>query len=259
MEVTPMEYLSSKVFLKSVLIVAVSLVLLYIIKQYLIKKVAYTTKNEQHKNTFIGIIFSVLQYFVVLVAAVMILKVHGVDITGILAGLGIVATIVGLALQDTLKDIFAGINIYNNNFYKVGDMVRYNGELCDVKYFSARVTKFQSLRTNSTYTVCNSMINSIEKIKDSGIVTFLFSFDTEKKIVDKTLKKVADRMTKESEHIKEIYYDGIAEINTDGVKYEIKYYCPAHKSEEVRDMIAAISYEEFRKAKIRPLFLITLQ
>ncbi|MBR4421573.1 MAG: mechanosensitive ion channel family protein, partial [Erysipelotrichaceae bacterium] len=235
-------------------IVAVSLVLLYIIKQYLIKKVAYTTKNEQHKNTFIGIIFSVLQYFVVLIAAVMIMKVHGIDITGILAGLGIVATIVGLALQDTLKDIFAGINIYNNNFYKVGDMVRYNGEECDVKYFSARVTKFQSLRTNSTYTVCNSMINSIEKIKDRGIITFLFPFDTDKKVIDKAMNKVADRMLKECKHVKEIYYDGISEINVNGVLYEIKYHCPAHHSEEVRDMIAGISYEEFNKAKIRPAF-----
>ncbi len=249
-----MKYLRSKMFTESLVIIAVTAVILYVIKQYLIKKVAYTGKSEQHKNTFIGIIFSMLQYMVVILAAVLVLKAHGVDITGILAGLGIMATIVGLALQDTLKDILSGINIYNNNFYKVGDMVRYNGELCDVKYFSAKVTKFQSLRTNSTYTVCNSQITSIEKIKDSGIITYMFSFDIDKKTVDKVLTKVAERMMKESRHVKEIYYIGIAQIASEGVKYEIKYYCPAHKSEEVREMIASISYEEFKKAKIAPLF-----
>jgi len=254
-----MDYLKSEAFLKSALVVVVTTILLYIIKQFLIKKVAYTSKSKQHRNTFFGIIFSVLQYFVVVIAAILVLKAHGVDITGILAGLGIAATIIGLALQDTLKDIFSGINIYNNNFYKVGDMVRYNGELCDVKYFSARVTKFQSLRTNSTYTVCNSAINSIEKIKDSGIVNYLFSFQTEKTIVDQTMKNIADRMTKESEYVKEIYYDGIAEINTNGVLYEIKYFCPAHKSEKVRDMIAAIAYEEFKIANISPLFAASLR
>ena len=123
-----LNYLGSSAFLSSLLVIAVASALLYVIKQYLIKKVAYTNKDEQHKNTFIGMIFNVLQYIVIIAAAMMVMHLHGVNISSILAGLGIVATIVGLALQDTLKDIIAGINIYNNNFYKVGDMVRYNGE-----------------------------------------------------------------------------------------------------------------------------------
>ena len=163
------KYFASKPFLISLIIVGVTGLLLYIIKQYLIKKVAYTTKGEQHKNTFYGVIFNILQYVVVIIAIVMILHQHGVNVTRILAGLGIMATIIGLALQDTLKDIIAGISIYNYNFYKVGDLIRYNGEECDVKYFSARVTKLQSIQTNSTYTVNNSLMTSVEKIKDNRI------------------------------------------------------------------------------------------
>ena len=88
-------YLASKTFLSSVLIAAVMFALLYIIKQYLIKKVAYTGKNEQHKNTFIGVVFNILQYVVIAVAVVIILHLHGVNVTSILAGIGIAATIVG--------------------------------------------------------------------------------------------------------------------------------------------------------------------
>ena len=249
-----LKYFDSSAFIGSAVVIIIASVLLWVIKQYLIKKVAYTTKGDQHKNTFIGMIFNVMQYLVILVAAFLVLKLHGVNIASILAGLGIVATIIGLALQDTLKDIISGINIYNNNFYKVGDMVRWNDEECDVKYFSARVTKFQSLKTNSTYTVCNSQIRSIEKIKDRHIATYLFPYEREKEAVDAVMQKIADRMKEECKHIKAIRYDGICAIEPTGVTYEIKYTCSAHKTEAVKDMLAAISYEEFKKSGVAPGF-----
>ncbi len=249
-----LDYLGSSAFLSSLLVIAVASALLYVIKQYLIKKVAYTNKDEQHKNTFIGMIFNVLQYIVIIAAAMMVMHLHGVNISSILAGLGIVATIVGLALQDTLKDIIAGINIYNNNFYKVGDMVRYNGEECDVKYFSARVTKFQSMATSSTYTVCNSQIRSIEKIKDSKSVSFLFRFADDRALIEETLQKAIDRTKEDVKNVRKLSYSGIWNITTDGVTYGITYVCPAHKAGAARKALLLNCYDEFKKAGISPVF-----
>ncbi|MBR5340566.1 MAG: mechanosensitive ion channel [Erysipelotrichaceae bacterium] len=247
-------YLGSMPFLNSVMVAAIGLMFLYVIKQFLIKKVAYTSKDEQHKNTFFGIIFSILQYVVVIIAIVLILQFHGVNVASILAGLGLMSLVIGLALQDMLKDIIAGINIYNNNFYKVGDLVRYNGEECDVKYFNARVTKFQSILTRSTYTVCNSQITAIEKIKDYKYIDFAFPFDTKKETVEECMESICERMRNECEHIKIIYYDGISKINETGVLYELKYSCPAHKGEETSDKLSEVAYEEMHKYKIAPVF-----
>ncbi len=247
-----LKYFISEAFLYSILIVAVTIVLLYLIKNYLIKKVAYTSKNTQHKNTFIGVIFSILQYFVLIVAIIMILHLHGVDITRILAGLGIMATIVGLSLQDTLKDLFAGINIYNNNFYKVGDLVRYNNEECDVKYFNVRVTKFQSVKTGSTYTVCNSMIKSIEKIKDKRVITFYFRMDEDKEKIDSCFERIIEHAKGESKRLKDIRYEGINVIDAKGVGYDIRYTAAAHKAEEVKDLLYKLCYEEMKKDGLKP-------
>ena len=252
---TLMEYLNSKRFVNSLMIVILTLFLLYIIKQFLIKKVAYTTKAEQHQNTFIGILFNLLQYIVVIVAIVFILQLHGINVTSILAGLGIFATIVGLALQDTLKDIFAGMDIYNNNFYKVGDLVRYNGEECDVKYFSARITKLKSITTNSTYTVKNSLMNSVEKIKDLKTILIFFKFDTDKALVEKSFNKVIERIKKEGyKDLKEIDYIGIVTINDKGVGYVLTYKAPAHKYLPIQSRLYDLCYEEFKKNKITPVF-----
>ena len=248
------EYLTSANFYASLVVFVIAIVVLYVIKQYLIKKVAYTTKDEQHKNTFKGVLYNILQYFVVIAAAVIILQLNGVNITSILAGLGIFATIIGLALQDTLKDIFAGINIYNNNFYKVGDMVRYNGEECDVKYFSARVTKFQSIATKSTYTVNNSLINSIEKIKDGKFISISIPFETDREKIDNAFKRVEQRAKEECDRLNSASYIGPFSIDEHGVNFGLGFSCPAHKYYPIRNAITNIIYEEFKKEGISPAF-----
>lgn len=247
-----LNYLTSSEFIASVVVFAIASTLLYIIKQYLIKKVAYSGKSEQHKNTFIGMLFNVLQYLVIVVAAVIILHLNGVNVGSILAGLGIVATIIGLALQDTLKDIISGINIYNNNFYKVGDMVRWNGEECDVKYFSARVTKFQSILTNSTYTVCNSQINAIEKIKDTRAQIYRFKFDEDREKIDEAFNNAAEYMKKNCEHLKEIMYIGPVSMTYEGVEFAIMYKCPAHKNLPIANQLVGALYNEFKRIGIMP-------
>lgn len=247
-------YLISKTFMSSVLVAVIMFALLYIIKQYLIKKVAYTGKNEQHKNTFIGVVFNILQYIVVVVAIVIILHLHGVNVTSILAGIGIAATIIGLALQDTLKDILAGINIYNNNFYKVGDVVRYNGEECDVKYFNARVTKFESIATGSTYTVCNSTINSIEKIKDSKGISLTFDFNVDRNKVEEICNAAIERAKDECKRIRSAGFSGIVDITREGVTYYVYFNCAAHKKGEARKAMLVNLYDEFKSSGITPVF-----
>ena len=214
-------YFTSQAFLASAVIVCLTMVLLMVIKKYLIKKVAYTTnKGEQHQNTFIGVIFNLLQYAVILACVVLVLQLHGVNVTSIVAGLGIVATLIGLALQDTMKDIISGINIYNNNFYKVGDIVKYNDEYCEVKYFNARVTKFCSMYTGSTFTVCNSNINSIEKVKNTILILATFDWDVDREVVDECMKVAVDKSLKE-DFITSIDYYGLMDMTDSGMIYVI--------------------------------------
>lgn len=234
-------YLFSKTFLETIALIAIMVVLLVIIKNYLIKRVAYKTysKDDQKKSSFVGIIFNVLQYLVILLTVFFILKIHGVNVTGMLAGIGIVATIVGLSLQDTLKDVINGINIYNNNFYKVNDYVRYNNELCKVKYFNARVTKFQSLYTNSTFTVSNSNINAVEKVKDMSMVSVIFPFDEDHDKIMKALEEACFEV-KRIDNIQDSFVAGCIDIATNGNKYLIlvkadplTYLCTCPKVYEI--------------------------
>lgn len=246
------EYLTSTAFLGSVLVLCLMFVLLSIIKKYLIKKVAYTNKSEQHQNTFVGIVFGLLQYAVILGCVVIILKLNGVDVTSIIAGLGIVATLVGLALQDTMKDVISGINIYNNNFYKVGDMVKYNDEYCEVKYFSARVTKFVSMYTGNTFTVCNSNINAIEKVKDNIIYMITFDFDIDQKKIEKAIN-IAAKKTDDIRGVKSVEYFGTGDMTEKGVLHIVKITA-GHNILIAKTYFINFLCEECKKLKIAPNF-----
>lgn len=244
------EYFTEPKFYETIVVLVVLILILTFIKKFLIKKVAYTTKGEQHTNTFIGVVFSLLQYFVAIFAVFIILKINGVDVTGILAGLGIFATIVGLALQDTLKDLIAGISIFNNNFYKVGDIVMYNGEQCEVKFFNARVTKFKSLATGSTYTVCNSSVKSIEKIKDSNIVFAILANDVDPKVVEKMFKKIAEEID-DLKGPSDAQYIGACGFDKFGIKFGIVYKSSPRYAGSAKTLFYNRVYEECHKLGIK--------
>ena len=68
---------------------------------------------------------NVLRYLLLLVTILLILQINGINVTSLVAGLGIVSAVVGLALQDILKDVIMGLHILSGRFFSVGDAVRY--------------------------------------------------------------------------------------------------------------------------------------
>ena len=247
-----MEKVTSESILLTLLVILIVCLLMTFIKRVLIKKVAYKD-GKKKRNTLLGMIFNILQYVVVIIGIFAVLTVNGINVTGLLAGLGVVATIVGLSLQDTFKDLFAGINIYDNNFYKVGDFVRYNGELCEVKFFNARISKFTSIMTNSTYTVSNSSISSIEKVKDGVVISYLFDFATDKKKIDKALK-AACKAVEEAPGSRNVAYYGLDNITEKGVRYTLGFSADTLRQYGLVLIAHQTAYEEFKKAKIAPSF-----
>ena len=215
-------YFVSLQFVESLFILVILGFFLRAINRYLIKREKTNPKSERKKSTTIGIVLSTLRYIAVLTAVFIILSLNGIDPAGIFTGLGIVATIVGLALQDTLKDILSGINIYNNNFYKVGDMVEYDGKTCEVKFFNARITKFRDMFTNDTYTVCNSMINKATKVKDNHLCKILIDVNTPEEKLNKAFTILSQELTRIG-GLNKVNGFGIISFTEKGLLYAISY------------------------------------
>jgi small-conductance mechanosensitive channel/CRP-like cAMP-binding protein len=82
----------------------------------------------------------------------------GVSVTGLIATSGIIAIVLGLALQSTLGDLFSGIAIGIDRPFKVGDVVMIEGavegRVVETNWRSTRV----ATATNDIATVPNSVV-----------------------------------------------------------------------------------------------------
>lgn len=93
----------------------------------------------------------------IIVAAVLIVLefFYGQEVPGLLAGAGIIGIVLGLALQDTLGNIFSGFAIYFGGQFKAGDWLLVDGQHAKIVEINWRSTR---LRT--TDDICLDIPNS---------------------------------------------------------------------------------------------------
>ncbi|MBT7903366.1 mechanosensitive ion channel [Candidatus Woesearchaeota archaeon] len=120
---------------------------------------------ESHKRfkktpQLLNKIFTITIYFL---ALIIILGYFNVEITPLLATLGVGGLAIGLALQKTLSDFFAGLNIISERQINVGDHVQIENEKISgyIDDIGWRSTKIKSLRNNMIIVPNSSLSNSI--------------------------------------------------------------------------------------------------
>jgi len=89
---------------------------------------------------FLSQIISIIIFLAAL--AIVLQVIYGQQVPGLLAGAGIVGLVLGLALQDTLSNIFSGFAIYFGGQFKAGDWLKvgdHNAEIMEVNWRSTRL------------------------------------------------------------------------------------------------------------------------
>ncbi|MBX2925497.1 MAG: mechanosensitive ion channel family protein [Chitinophagaceae bacterium] len=121
-----------------------------------------------------SIVSNIIKVLVYCMGALVVLQFFGVSITPILAGLGVGGLAVALALQDTLSNLFAGIQLIATKKINPGDLVRLeSGQEGFIEDISWRYT---TIRTGDN----NNII--IPNSKLSGLIVSNF-FTPDKEVV----------------------------------------------------------------------------
>jgi len=116
----PFSVIAAKVILTAVAIFAIN-TLLTAFNAFLI--------TQRDKSTFLanipGLLLDLLRLTLVLIgAAIIVSTVWGADLQGALVGLGVGGIVLGLALQDTLSAVFAGLSMVSTRNFKEGDWLK---------------------------------------------------------------------------------------------------------------------------------------
>lgn len=222
-----------------------------LVKKFFLKK-AHTIEMKR-RNTIISLIENIIKYIIIIFAGLIVLSSWGVNVSGIIAGLGVAGVVGGLAIQDALKDIIMGCNIIMDNFFVVGDTVTFNGFTGEVIEFGLKTTKIKNV-DGVVLVVCNRDISQIHNISQkSSTVTINIptSYDEKEEKVSKILIDVCKQIDSWELSTEETKYLGIDKLSSSSVDYLIRAYCKAGDQYELKRKILGLVKKEFDKNNIK--------
>ena len=116
-------------------------------------------KDNKFTPLMASLMWRICSVLVWIVAILSILAFWGIDLTPVLAGLGVTGIVLGFALQESISSLFSGIMIAINNPFRVGDWVEIgqDGVAGTVKAMDMMCVTL-STADNKKYTVSNKYV-----------------------------------------------------------------------------------------------------
>lgn len=222
--------------IQSVIIIIVSFFIYRIITKFTIKSEKNKRLNNKLNNksrTYLKLINNIIRYIFIILTILILLQTNGIDVSSMLAGVGIVSVILGLAVQDALKDIIRGFSILSESYFSVGDVVLYNDITGKVLELGLKTTKIKDIATDNIISIANRNIEQIQVVSNSLYVSFPMPYevriDTAEKVINKITSSIID-----SENIEAAEYKGVTELADSSIKYLLKITCSPEKRLQAR-------------------------
>ena len=105
---------------------------------YALAKTAAKEKNG--KNLVLHAFGRIINVLLWVLAGIFVLSNFGVNVTSLIAGLGITTMAIALAAQPMLKDFFGAITIIGGGLFKNGDLIMFDGSLGTVESIGMRIS-----------------------------------------------------------------------------------------------------------------------
>ena len=192
--------------------------------------------NSRSGGTIVSLLGSSVKYVIGIAAVLSVITAWGADVSSLIAGLGILALVIGLGAQGLISDIIAGIFIVFESKFKVGDIVIIDGWKGTVTEIGLRSTKIVSI-SGDVKTVDNSQISSVVNLSEkiSAVACTLdidYNEDLEKveKIINANLEGIQSRIPK---IVNKILYLGVCGLGVNYMSLLIIANCEQKDYEEV--------------------------
>jgi MscS family membrane protein len=150
-------------------------------------------QHRIERITLLGILAKLLKIVIVIVLVIVLLTFAGVNVSALVAGLGIGGLAIALAAQKTLADLFGGISIVMRGAVRVNDFCTVAGKTGTVEEIGISSLRLRTL-DRSVISIPNSRVAEIDlenfTMRDQFWIhqTFTLRFDT----LHSTVQKVLD-------------------------------------------------------------------
>ena len=110
-------------------------------------KIEQIKKSKMLKNEVINLMIKVFNGLIIIVAAIFILKIVGVNLTALLSGLGIAGAAVAFAAKDSIANIFGSVSILLGDVFAQGDWIEakeVNGTVVEIGLRASTIRTFDN-------------------------------------------------------------------------------------------------------------------
>jgi len=199
--------------------------------------------------TFLGFVARVILWTIVLLS---MLANLGVNITGLITGLGIGGIAVALAVQNILGDLLASLSIVLDKPFVIGDFIIVDSLMGTVEHVGLKTTRIRSLSGEQLVFSNNDLLKS--RIRNFGRMSerrVVFSFRV---IYQTSLEKL--RLAKEivtdivnSQENARFDRAHFKEYGDSSLNFEVVYYVTRPEFNVYMDIQEAINQEMYRRFK----------
>jgi len=164
---------------------AISRILDYMMKKYFSRN-REEGEDNQHSQSMINLLQVIVKIILWALGFVLILSNLGIDVTSLIAGLGIGGLAIALALQNVLSDLFSAFSIYIDKPFRAGDFIKVGTDSGTVERIGMKTTRIRTLQGEqlivSNQELTNARIQNFRRM-DNRRVSFKIgvTYDTPSK------------------------------------------------------------------------------
>lgn len=176
------------------LLVAVSLFLILYMVSITIRRIVFKSLGRLPGSTWAVriLIARIIYIFVIIIAIILALSAANVDVTTVVASLGVAGVAVGIALKDIIENFISGILLLFARPFALGDQVKlgdYEGVVTDMQIRASTIKTYN----NELVVIPNSKIygNPIVNHSALGHRRYEVAFDTSLKVDTDKVEQIA--------------------------------------------------------------------
>ena len=254
------EFFDSEIFIyivRPVIYIGLAYIFYKVLTYFLNKALHYknlNNKNKKRVNTTLSLLNNCLKYIVIFLTILIILNSFGINVSSILAGLGIVAAVLTLAFQDLAKDFIAGISIVMEDQFEIGDNVMINGFRGDVIAMGLKTTRIKDYK-GAVQIISNHMITEVTNYSlNPSLAEVTISIDSDNDLdkVEKIIRKTMETIDKTYDFLKgntELW--GVEMVDQNSVTYKVAVKTKSGKDFETQRKMRKDLQDALTKAGIK--------
>lgn len=223
----------------------ITAIMQYMVTSFLRRQEGGDQKQKQARG-----LLTVVKFFVWAIGFVFALDNLGINVSTIIAGLGVGGIAIALAAQAVLGDLFSYFIIFFDRPFEIGDFIVFDKEMGTVEYIGVKSTRLRTL--NGQLLVCsnkdltNARVNNFRNMQKRRVLFKIgVVYDTPADKLEKIPGMVKQIITKDER----LQFDRghFTSFGDSSLDFEFVYYVPSPDYNQYMDIQQRINFDIFRQ------------